>query len=123
MENKSFFLNCSDDDVVSFPQNYCIHKFSKFRDAVNNVFIDRSNVANAVYSELQPKLGIIATDWFDRGVPCEVLRLGDKSWQKGKLRFKVTLEFEPDEPVVEQIAASNQPESALDVIRNYKVNY
>ena len=33
---------------------------------------------------------------FDKGVDAEVLRLGAKDWQKGKVR--ITLEFCPDEP-------------------------
>ncbi|MGB3514204.1 MAG: KGK domain-containing protein [Microcoleaceae cyanobacterium] len=32
------------------------------------------------------------------GLECEVLRLGAQSWQKGKIKVKVTVEFCPDEP-------------------------
>lgn len=49
--------------------------------------------------------------WLDEGLDCEVLRLGAKKWQKGKLRIKVVAEFCPDEP--EEIE-SNSP---LDDIR------
>ncbi|MBO1065034.1 MULTISPECIES: KGK domain-containing protein [Nostocales] len=34
-----------------------------------------------------------------------------KNWQKGKLRIKVTLQFCPDEPEIEEI---KEPESPLD---------
>lgn len=122
IENKSFLLDCGDDDVISFQNNSSTHSFSRFRDVVKNIFADRGKVASGVNSELQPQLGIIATDWFHKGVVCEVLMLGDKSWEKGKLRFKITLEFEPDEPAVDQTTASNQPESPLDVIRRQIVN-
>lgn len=44
---------------------------------------------------------------FTEGIECEVLRLGAKEWQKGKLR--INLEFCPNQP--------SEPESALDDIR------
>ncbi len=56
------------------------------------------------------------------GIDGEVMRFGAKGWQKGKLRVKITLEFCPDEPAVEEPPASNkpkssEPESPLDDIR------
>jgi hypothetical protein len=61
-------------------------------------------------------------DWFDEGENCEILRVGGKGWQKGKMRIRLTLEFCPDEPAVEDPPASNkpesrEPESPLDDIR------
>lgn len=120
MENKLFLLDFSDDDVMSFPQYSFMQKFGKFREAAKGIFLDGSNVAQRVKDELNScRLSIHSTDWFHKGVACEVLRLGDKSWQKGKLRYRVTLEFEPDEPAVEQTAANNQLESELNAIRRY----
>lgn len=43
------------------------------------------------------------------GIGCELLGPGYQSWQKGKLRIIIAVEFCRDE-LVEQIAASNQPE-------------
>lgn len=122
MENKPFLFDFSDNDVMSFPEYSCTHKFGKFGNAAKQIFGDSSNVAGGVRDELKHQLGISSREWFQKGVVCEVLRLGDKTWQKGKLRFKVILEFEPDEPPVEQTAASNQSESPLDVIRRQMVN-
>jgi KGK domain len=34
--------------------------------------------------------------WLTEGLECEILKLGDRQWQKGKLRVNVTLEFCPD---------------------------
>ncbi|WP_255502520.1 KGK domain-containing protein [Okeania sp. KiyG1] len=31
------------------------------------------------------------------GVECEVLRLGAQSWQKGKIKVELTVQFYPDE--------------------------
>jgi len=38
----------------------------------------------------------IEASLFDEAINCEVLRLGNKRWQKGKVRIR--LEFCPDEP-------------------------
>ncbi len=57
---------------------------------------------------------------FAQGIDCEALRFGQKSWQKGKVRIKVLVEFSPDEPEVEATQASNEinePESPLDDLR------
>ena len=49
--------------------------------------------------------------WFSKGIDCEILKLGAKGWQKGKVRIRVSLEFCPDEP------ETSQPESPLNDIR------
>ena len=49
--------------------------------------------------------------WIDEGLDCEVLSLGAKKWQKGKLRIKILAEFCPNEP--EEV----ESESPLDDIR------
>jgi hypothetical protein len=59
--------------------------------------------------------------WFNTGIDSEILKLGAKNWQKGKVRIRVSLEFCPDEPEIEEIV-SNQlevapPESPLDDLR------
>lgn len=47
---------------------------------------------------------------FTEGIDCEVLRLGAKGWQEGKIRINV--EFCPNQP--------SEPESPLDDIRHLK---
>ncbi len=62
----------------------------------------------------------LRSNLFVQGVDCQVLRFGRKGWQKGKVRIKVSVEFCPDEPDVEEKPASNeitQPESPLDDLR------
>lgn len=49
--------------------------------------------------------------WFTEGKDCEILRIGAKGWQKGKIKIKVSVEFEPDEPEI------SEPESPLDDLR------
>jgi hypothetical protein len=51
--------------------------------------------------------------WSSAGVDCQILK-PSKNWQKGKVRIKVTLEFCPDEPEIEEI---KEPESPLDDLR------
>lgn len=60
--------------------------------------------------------------WFEEGTDCEILRLGAKGWQNGKVRIRVSLEFCPDEPAAKEMPSSNEPEisppeSPLDDIR------
>jgi hypothetical protein len=52
--------------------------------------------------------------WLSEGVDCETLKFGEKGWQKGKVRIKVSVEFCPDEPEIEEIP---QAESPLDDLR------
>lgn len=44
--------------------------------------------------------------FLNKGIPCELLKLGSSKWRKGRLKVKLVLEFYPDEP-----------ESPLDDIR------
>ncbi|MCL1473891.1 KGK domain-containing protein [Argonema antarcticum] len=58
--------------------------------------------------------------WAGEGVEADVLKYGAKGWQQGKVRL--TIEFCPDEPEVEESTTSNQPEipqpeSPLDDLR------
>jgi hypothetical protein len=48
--------------------------------------------------------------WLSEGVDCEVLRLGEKQWVKGRIRVRVIVEFESDEEV--------KPLSELDAFRD-----
>jgi len=54
--------------------------------------------------------------WFNEGVECDVLQPG-KTWQKGKFRIKITLEFCPDEPEPQATAEITETESPLDDLR------
>ena len=83
-----FLLIFGLDDIVSFKKSFCAHKLVNFRNAVNSLFTDRSTIVDQVNNELTNQLGIGATNWFQTGVSCEVLKLGDKSWRKGKIKSK-----------------------------------
>ncbi|MBD2014467.1 KGK family protein [Microcoleus sp. FACHB-53] len=60
--------------------------------------------------------------WFGDGIDCEMLNLGSKSWKKGKVRIKVSLEFYVEEQEDSQTLGSDAleispPESPLDDLR------
>ncbi|MEQ9367443.1 MAG: KGK domain-containing protein [Coleofasciculus chthonoplastes F3-SA18-01] len=154
-------LNCNDDDVLSFPNNQ-LFKISQFYDnlrinlesQVRTWFTQRNSgknqdnrrlidYTNLGITGLGSSLGNVKIQWVfpQEGQNCEILRLGSKHWQKGKLRIQANLEifpnkndsekksitqfileFCPDEPEVEEILEINesdipQPESPLDDLR------
>lgn len=52
---------------------------------------------------------------FTEGLKGEVLRFGAKSWEKGKVRIKITVEFCPDEPEeTEEIQPENEAKISND---------
>ncbi|MGE5655098.1 MAG: KGK domain-containing protein [Actinomycetota bacterium] len=58
----------------------------------------------------------------DEGWKCEILNLGSRDWQKGKIRMKIHLEFCPNEPEIEGNLPivpeePKEPESPLDDLR------
>ncbi len=64
---------------------------------------------------------------FGEGIAGQVLKFDSQGWQKGKIRVKITVEFCPDEPEVEETPESNQleispPESPLDDLRRQLLN-
>jgi hypothetical protein len=44
--------------------------------------------------------------WFFDEIDCEVLQVGASGWQKGKLKIKVTVEFEPETPLTVEASSS-----------------
>jgi len=112
------------DTVLSFfPSMFKVNDFIK---VAIGVFRDKSLVAisEALTSQGKGQIPIHREqyNWFGNGINCEILSPGAKGWQKGKVRFKVTLEFCPDEPEVAEVLTSNgldkgQSNSLLDDVR------
>jgi len=130
MEKNFSLQNCDEDDVVSFGDD--TFKVSKFRKAVNGAF--GNNLGNQFYSQLSSYQGIkidgaiVAPKgvdepyarWFNDGIDCEILQLGSKIWQKGKVKIKVSVEFyieEDSEQLTSDASEIELPESPLDDIR------
>jgi hypothetical protein len=94
MRNNSFSFNFSDESVVAFGS--ILHKAGRFREALKVVLTSEKILRDSLQNELR----IFTKDWFENGIDCEVLELGDKAWRKGKIKIRVSIEFCPDEPKV-----------------------
>jgi KGK domain len=114
--------NNSDDEdtVLSFP--WSMFKLSNFINSVHNALQDSG--LDTLKNQLKNRGGISGdcNQWYRQGVDCELLKPGTKGWKKGKLRIKISLEFSPDEPEIDEIPVNQQinitqPESPLDDIR------
>lgn len=107
-----------DNDVISFAEQ--MTKVGKFKEALNSAITNLGNELVEWFESQQIK-GTKIYDgsrrdftnwkWFTEGKNCEILKIGAKGWQKGKIRLRVILEFEPEEP------ETNEPESPLDDLR------
>jgi hypothetical protein len=118
MKDSSFLPDYKDDDVVAF--NSHMQKVGSLRAVVKNVFSNISVIQDGLNRALLP-YPLPSPEWFNEGANCEILRLGGKNWQKGKIRIRLSVEFYPDEPE-EEISASDeveisQPEAQLNDIR------
>lgn len=121
MEENFKLSNCNDDDVLSVKDK--VFKFIQVKQAIKKAFTNKLseelyNLLNSYGISLDPGGYLVgskfyrqANRWFDEGIDCEVLKPGTKGWQKGKLKLKVTLEFVPDEPNI------NEQDSPLDDLR------
>ena len=131
MHDNSFFLNYSDDDVCSSP-DYAMFKVGKLRQTIKRAF--RGSLQKALNDVLKADglqfntsvynhktRGIDEKDWFGDGMDCEILKIGAKGWQKGKIKIRVSVEFCSDEPEIKETPQITEPESPLDDIRR-KIN-
>ncbi len=110
MEENSYLPDCGDDDVLAFNAN--LVKVGKFRDLVKFAFNDPNQIPERIFDLLRANgVYINPKDAFGNGLDGEVLKIGAKGWQKGKLRIRVSVEFCPDEPEI------SEPESPLDDLR------
>ncbi len=117
-------LECNEDDVVLFGEDTTF-KIGKFRRAASESFCDNNVVekfveqlsyrgVNLNMTKLYPdSYWSVCNNWGKDGLDCEILNLGSKSWKKGKVRIKISVEFltQEDEPEI------SEPESPLDDIR------
>lgn len=127
MHDNSFLPNYGDDDVCSSSDN-AMFKVGKLRETIKQAF--RYSIQKALNDVLTSKgLHFQTTsynhvikmnsekDWLGDGIDCEILKIGGKGWQKGKIKIRVNVEFCPDEPEIEEAPEITEPESPLDDIR------
>lgn len=111
MEYNYYLQNHADDSVISFSP-YMLVRVDRFKSIIDLAFNNYNlrDTINKTFVNSELKLSWSDT-WYKEGVSCEILKIGAKGWQKGKIRVRVILEFEPDEP------ETNEPESPLDDLR------
>ncbi|MFB2898020.1 KGK domain-containing protein [Aerosakkonemataceae cyanobacterium BLCC-F50] len=114
MEYNYYLQNCSNDDVIQFSN--AIHKIGQLKTAMELAANNENKLPYTLFCALKEQgvtlESLVATQkLFADGLDAETLKIGAKGWQKGKIRVRVTLEFEPEEP------ESNEPESPLDDLR------
>jgi len=128
MNNEFYPLDC-DDDVVLLNQD--TFKISKVKELarqnisgkwIRQIYNHQTNKPDGFIQDVFTHVSIGASTIklseikYTGVIDCQILRIGAKGWEKGKLRIQgnlitkeVCLEFCPDEP--------KQPESPLDDIR------
>ena len=91
MEYNSYLQNCGNDDVLSFDD--AMFKVGKFKDAVEYAFTDPRYLQESFYYALQEKkvATLSSRQLLVEGLDGEILKIGVKGWQKGKLRIRVTV--------------------------------
>jgi hypothetical protein len=92
MKSHNFSFSFSDESVVAFGS--VLHKAGRFREALKVLLTSEKILQNSSQGELR----VFSKDWFGDGINCEVLELGDTAWRKGRIKIKVSIEFQPDEP-------------------------
>ncbi len=109
-------IRCKNNDIISIGEN--TFKIDKLRTAVRKSC--NQKIVNQLHENLNYHKVDIETSsydhWFQEGVDCEILTLGATKWRKGKMKFKLSLEFYVEE---EEDNTSNETteESPLDDIR------
>ena len=107
--------NCSEDEVISLCHQ--LFKLERLKSALQLQFYQPrigEEFSKSLNIDITSRHRLVfATDWFEQGANCEILKLGSQGCQKGKLKIhvQVSLEFCPDEPEVQE------PESPLDDLR------
>ena len=116
-------INCEDSEVLLF-ENYYACVVGRFKHDIKNWLEEYSKNLVARLGDLHGTTVFNAKpnqfEWFKQGKDCEILRLGAKDWEPGKVRIKFTLEFCPDEPEEEEEIEADemkQLEDSLDDLR------
>ncbi|MDJ0798161.1 MAG: KGK domain-containing protein [Calothrix sp. MO_167.B12] len=109
-------IQCNDNDVVCFGED--TFKIDRLRTAVNRIsnqgLVNQlKNLLNTQRVNIQAAASSI---WFQEGIDCEILTLGANHWRKGKMKFKLSVEFYVEEEE-DNTSSETTAESPLDDIR------
>jgi KGK domain len=102
MTNNLIPYDCGDDDVIAFGE--AMFRSGKLKKAIGQSF--DGSVGRAIDQKLRQhgleipirmigstRLANEHCQWFDEGINCEILDLATRSWCKGKVKVKVSVEF------------------------------
>jgi hypothetical protein len=135
IELNSQLKNCKSDDVLDLGDSF-LCKLGKFKNALIDAIT--YDFSSRIYQKLKnggievkrpiesQSHGSIRTTWhtvdWTEDVKCKILKINSKGWQDAIFRIKVSVEFELDEPEIEEENTEIQePESPLDDLRR-KIN-
>ncbi len=109
-------IKCNNNDVVSFGEN--TFKIDKLRTAVRKSC--HQELVNQLHNSLNYHKVDVSTSfydhWFHEGIDCEILTLDANHWRKGKMKFKLSVEFYVEEEE-DNTSSETTAESPLDDIR------
>ena len=110
MDLNQTLTGINDDDVISLikphqKNTFCVSQFKqiieitviKMKSAYSQSLIDQGYPLNTSWNGNYPNYD----DWFQSGVECKLLRLGESQWKQGKVRIRVEVEFIPDDESTE----------------------
>jgi hypothetical protein len=117
MEDKFKLIGFSDDDVIECKD--WTYKVSNLKKALENIGSNNDFLVT-FWNKLREhkiyfveKSGYYFPESFTEGIDSQILTLGSKYWKKGKLKFKLSIEF----CVEEEDTEIKEPESPLDDLR------
>ncbi|AFY34747.1 KGK domain-containing protein [Calothrix sp. PCC 7507] len=122
MEDKFKPIECNDGDVIEFGNN--TYKIDRFIKAVHQSC--NASLGYQLHQELNKQRININSSSFNacfgesKGIDCQILKLGSKTWKKGKLRFQVSVEFYIEDDInteKNQYSEITELESPLDDLR------
>ncbi|WP_254173094.1 KGK domain-containing protein [Planktothrix pseudagardhii] len=109
MSDVVYSENCEDYEVLLFGNHTCL--VEKLKQDLECALKDRANdiIESITRKQSNQSFYVIKGDsrydwqWFEEGIECKLLKLGVKEWQPGTLKFKVTLQFCPEEPEEDEV--------------------
>jgi hypothetical protein len=101
MNQQDFQALTNEGDVISVQDNMhsYIHNYPMFKlsDVMQQVSCKLLSI-----NQTQWNSNVLQKKWLTDGVNCEVMKVGEGKWKKGKVRIKLVVEFCPDEPSASQ---------------------
>jgi hypothetical protein len=112
MSNNLTSYDCGDDDVIAFGES--MYRAGKIKGAIARSFdgslgrsIDQKLRQNGIEIPTRmigsTRLASEHCQWFEDGIGCDILDLNTRSWRKGNVRLKVSVEFFVEEDRPEQM--------------------